>query len=195
MHIALPVEVREQPWWPHSRPFSEFEARLDYLIRKNTGETIDPNILASVWSIPISMTKELVAVFEQENFADNGWFVNDNISRKEAQQVIDLFNNIFDRDISLTDSRFTMIKGRFKEGRKLRKDFGLEQFKAVFEHMKKKWTGTNQEEHLVIDTLCRPSNFQKYLEDARRAYILEKKKKSTTDEGIRIQGIAYKPIQ
>lgn len=88
-------------------------------------------------------------------------------TKAEAEAVIILFNETFARKISLTAYRQRAICARFKEGKKLKPPVTLEQFRAVFEYKKEKWTGTDQEQYLEIETLVAQKHFFKYLDQAR----------------------------
>lgn len=88
-------------------------------------------------------------------------------SKAEAEAILILYNEVFKRKISLTSYRQRAICGRIKEGRKLKPPIGLEQFRAVFEHKKEKWTGTDMEKYLDIETLVAQKHFFKYLDQAR----------------------------
>lgn len=88
-------------------------------------------------------------------------------SRKDAEAVIILFNEIFRRKISLTAYRQRAILARFKEGRKLKPPVTIDQFRAVFEHKKEQWTGGDMEKHLELETLVAQKHFFKYLDQAR----------------------------
>lgn len=88
-------------------------------------------------------------------------------TKVDAEAVIILYNTIFKRKISLTAYRQRAILGRFKEGKKLKPPVTIEQFRAVFEFKKEKWTNTDQEQYLEIETLVAQKHFFKYLDQAR----------------------------
>lgn len=177
--VKIPFAIKDRPWYPHNRRFTEFEARLDFLILRGIGE--DVKDLHTRWRWTLDEAIQFVEIINRTNFLIEDWYLEDESNPKRrvvAQEIINIFNQVFDRKIQLTEPRIRIISARLKEGKKLKPATTKESFKAVFEHMKKEWSDTEMKRHLVIETLCRASHFQKYLEAARLDYINSQKQKS-----------------
>jgi uncharacterized phage protein (TIGR02220 family) len=101
-----------------------------------------------------------------------------------CQEVIDLFNTVFKRQIELTDYRIGIIWARFQEGKKYRLKTTIESFSAVFKFKQKEW-GMDEKmaKHLEIETLCARSNFGKYLDQARAAWLKDNPKPKLNAQG------------
>lgn len=178
MYLKLPISVTDRAWYPKDRCFTEFEARIDYLILKSKGTTINTDTLSKRWIWPTFDTKIFVDMLENTGFVNDEWYQEEENNpqlTREAKDVIELYRSIFKRKIAPSDSRIRTIKARIKEGKKIKQNIGIPQFRAVFEHQQKVWTGTEQERYLTIETMCASKHFFKYLEDARAAYLKQSK--------------------
>lgn len=64
-------------------------------------------------------------------------------------------------EVKKTEQRIKNIRGRLRDGYK------AEDFKKVFEFKFKQWMGGDYQQYLTIDTLTRPGNFSKYLDEVQ----------------------------
>lgn len=85
-------------------------------------------------------------------------------SKIDIHPLIDLFNNIF-------ETNFTVTTGRRKELGKIDSaGFSEEDIRAVFEFKKTKWgPDEKMKQYLTPDTLLRFSNVEKYIEEVKNA--------------------------
>jgi len=196
MHIKLPLLVRDRPWYPKDRPFSEFEARIDYLFRVGAGESVRPDVLAIAWNMHLPVATEMVRMFQGTGFDDVEWIEEEPPSKRRETilEILKVFKEVFEKDKipQLTRSREKCIGARLDEGKRMKPRIGVAQFKAVFEFKKKEWHGTNMEKHLKIETLCAAKHFIGYLEEARDAYKQAHSKKPSQEEGIRLDSVVFK---
>ncbi|MGC3945385.1 MAG: conserved phage C-terminal domain-containing protein [Chryseolinea sp.] len=202
MHIKLDSAIRKEHWYPADRAFTEAEARIDLLLGDEKVNPNDPTLIALLtkrWHWKHAKTREFLQDLINEGFLLRDWGFEDEKEsatdrRARAQEVVDVYNEVFGRRASLNDSRIRTINGRIKEGKRLSPPIGVKQFRAVFEYKKKEWTGTEHEKFLTLETLCRPSLFMGYLEAAREDH---KKKVNATvvpkpEEGVRISGTTFR---
>lgn len=181
MNLKLPISVTDRAWYPKDRRFTEFEARIDYLILKGIESPIDYDTVCKRWLWSKIETSIFIDMLNNTGFVNEEWYQEEENPSKlkhEAIEVIELYRSIFKRKIAPSDSRLRTITARIKEGKRIKQNIGIPQFKAVFEHQKKIWSGTEHEKYLVIETLCAPKHFFKYLEDARSAYLKQSKASS-----------------
>lgn len=177
MLLKLPFAITTLPVFPKDREFTDFEAFVDLLINGHDN-TIDVPELSSKWMWP----EHQVATFIDQY---RPWLNKDiyedelNSPKAIALEVVDVFNQVFNRKVQLNDYRIRTIYARVKEGKKLSPPIGTAQFKAVFEFKKQEWEGTEQEKFLTIETLCAAKHFLKYLEAAREDF---KKKKTVVNK-------------
>jgi uncharacterized phage protein (TIGR02220 family) len=194
MILKLDFAIKDRPWFPASerRRFTEFEARIDYLMQKGSGIELTPLELADRWKWNLDNVSELLGHMQATTFLEGDWYIEDNsaaTSKARASEIIDIFREVTGRKVQLNDHRIRLINGRIKEGKKFKNKVGPAQFRAVFEFKKKEWTGTEQEKYLTLETLCAPKHFFNYLEAAREDY---KKKKAEKDEGTVLPGKLFK---
>jgi uncharacterized phage protein (TIGR02220 family) len=186
MTLKLSFAIRDEQWYPSNRMFTDFEARIDLLIEAGLKGGIDKVsliALAERWEWSILQVNDLIDNINPEDFIE----VDRASKRKaDAQAIVDIYNSVFDRKVQLNDYRIRTISARIKEKN------GPSQFKAVFEHMKEEWTGTEQEKYLTLETLCAAKHFLKYLESARAAYRNKNKLKNTEQNGQRMSGNLFK---
>ena len=82
---------------------------------------------------------------------------------KEIKTIVEFLNSTVQRSFKWqTKETQQLIRGRLAEG------YSIEDFKTVIEYKKDKWTGTDQEEYLQPSTLFRPTNFENYLQQAKK---------------------------
>lgn len=75
-----------------------------------------------------------------------------------TKEIIDYLNSKLGTNYrASTKSTISFINARIKEG------YTLEDFKLVIDKKYKEWKGTQWEKYLTPETLFRPSNFEKYL--------------------------------
>lgn len=92
-----------------------------------------------------------------------------NKNAKNVKDIVELMNQILGTSFKCqTDLTQKLISGRLSEG------YSTQDFKRVIEYKKKDWENTEQEKYLRPQTLFRPSNFESYLQQAKKAG--EKKK-------------------
>ena len=195
MTIKLNSAIQSEHWYPAGRTFTEAEARIDLLLSGVRVDTSNPTYISSLatrWQWMPSHAKIFLEELMKEGFFFRDWILKEDDSkgkRRLAQEVIEIFNSVFDRRIQLNDFRIRMINGRIKEGKSLKPPIGAEQFKAVFEFKKKEWENTEQERYLTIETLCAAKHFLAYLDAARLDY---KKSKQKPEAGVRISGSMFR---
>jgi uncharacterized phage protein (TIGR02220 family) len=195
MYLKLPFAITDRPWFPKDKPFSEFEARIDYLMLKGSGKEPTPLDLAERWKWTLEAVSDLLHFLQVSDFLNQDWFIEEeNPSKVKAliNEVVSVYNEIFDRKVQLNPARERTIRARIKEGSKLKPKVGIDQFRAVFEFKKKDWKGTEQEKYLTLETLCAAKHFFGYLDAAREDYKKTKGKKKEETDGITIEGRLFK---
>ena len=197
MIIKLDAAIRSEHWYPAGRMFTEAEARIDLLLSGARIDTSNPTYIQSLatrWQWQPVFTRTFLEELIREGFFFRDWILKEDSSkdkRKVAQEVIEIFNSVFDRSIQLNDFRMRMINARIKEGKSMKPPIGPEQFTAVFQFKKKEWENTEQERYLTIETLCAAKHFLAYLDAARLDYK-KSKLKSKPGEGVRISGTMFR---
>lgn len=189
--MNLSSRILQEKWYPRDRPFTEFEARIDFLLFIE-GPALKMDELYIRWNWSREDAQALIDLMIEENFVEK--YDDESPSQRKAiaQQVINVFNEVFSRKIQLDEQRTRMINARIKEGKKMKPPIGIDQFRAVFEYKKKEWKGTELEKHLTLKTLCAPSHFLDYLEAARADYLKKKKTKKVKDQGDYLPGVLFK---
>jgi uncharacterized phage protein (TIGR02220 family) len=81
---------------------------------------------------------------------------NNNISNNIYSEVLDYLNQKAGTHYRQVESNYKHIKARLQ-------DFSVEDLKSVINKKCKEWIGTDFEKYLTPETLFRPSNFEKYL--------------------------------
>lgn len=77
---------------------------------------------------------------------------------EEVQEIVDYLNEKSGKKFrSKTENTKKAIHGRLKDG------YSVDDFKKVIDTKVAEWQGTDWEKYLTPDTLFRPSNFEKYL--------------------------------
>jgi uncharacterized phage protein (TIGR02220 family) len=186
--IRTPQAITTEPWYPRDRKFTEFEARMDFIYHRGL---LTPTEAAARWSWSSSDVAELWENLNKEGTLSPPaeWYEKETKPAEVAKEILTIWMHVFGKKVALNDYRIRMINGRIKEGRNNTPPTGPKQFAAVFKYMKEKWTGTDMEGHLKIETLCAAKHFQKYLEEARDAYMKQSKATTTgQEEGIRLPG-------
>jgi uncharacterized phage protein (TIGR02220 family) len=82
---------------------------------------------------------------------------NININNNIYKETIDYLNEKAKTKYRQVENNYKHIKARINEG------FSLEDLKLVIDKKCKEWIGTEFERYLTPETLFRPSNFEKYL--------------------------------
>jgi uncharacterized phage protein (TIGR02220 family) len=197
MMLKLPFAIKDESWYPQNRIFTPMEARIDLLIAAYEAkgvENIDVNATADKWRWSPSDVILLISEYKAQG-TDDYYMKDDSGSAKRrsaAQEVINLYNQVFDRKIQLNDYRLRTISARIKEGKSQVPAIGINQFKAVFEYKKKEWMNTDQEKFLTIETLCAAKHFQKYLDAAREDFKKQNLIKSDQQVGQKLVGSLFK---
>ena len=93
--------------------------------------------------------------------------VNDNIYI-QAKLVIDYLNQRTGKAFRYVDSNLKYISGRLKEG------FTYEDCKKVIDVKVKEWMNNDMAKYLTPETLFRPSNFEKYINQKESGKVLPK---------------------
>jgi uncharacterized phage protein (TIGR02220 family) len=81
---------------------------------------------------------------------------NNNISNNIYCEVLDYLNQKAGTHYRQVESNYKHIKARLQ-------DFSVDDLKSVIDKKCKEWIGTDFEKYLTPETLFRPSNFEKYL--------------------------------
>lgn len=189
-HIKLYTAFKKHALYPKDRQFTEFEAWLDLLISCHPTGNGQWEEIAKKWKWPAGRYddfREALVKMGQVSFTtvedkvqvtiikSDLWFSEseaEQAQKKKAfcQEVIDLYNTTFTRQLHYTTERARMIWSRKIAGTK-KNQITIASFKAVFDHQKKQWENdTHMAKHLELETLIRPANFMKYLDSARDAW-------------------------
>jgi len=94
---------------------------------------------------------------------------NNSEQNEKIQEVIDIFNETFEKRFKRNSAYDRMIIARLNDG------YSLDDFKLVFQYVRWRFEtyGTNyggfDPRFFQIKTLCRPSNFPAYLDQATEA--------------------------
>lgn len=201
-HIRLYLAFRKHPLYPtNDREFTQFEAWMDLLaeVHPEGKIVLKANHYADKWGW---MTSQVFRFFERlvdlklitkdQNGEDyqvhkhKAWYDEEPaVDPKIAEDIIIIFNQIMGKKISLSPHRKEMITARIREGKKMNPPTGIEQFAAVFNHMKKLWSPDEKMcQYLQIETLCAKSHFYKYLDMAREAHRKNDRPKNVDDKAF-----------
>ena len=104
--------------------------------------------------------KEIGTLLEkvQQPLISNNLISNNNININNIyKETIDYLNEKAKTKYRQVENNYKHIKARINEG------FSLEDLKLVIDKKCKEWIGTEFERYLTPETLFRPSNFEKYL--------------------------------
>ena len=93
----------------------------------------------------------------QHSLISNNLISNNNINNNIYKEIIDYLNEKAKTKYRQVENNYKHIRARINEG------FSLEDFKLVIDKKCKEWIGTEFEKYLTQETLFRPSNFEKYL--------------------------------
>ena len=84
-----------------------------------------------------------------------------NEKKETCREIIDFFNSKTGKSYKhTTDATQQAVNGRLAEG------YTVDDFKKVIDSKVSEWQGTEHEKYLTPSTLFRPSNFEKYLQNA-----------------------------
>jgi len=189
MILRLPIDaVLSAPWYPKDRPFTEMEARLDYLLCQGKMSITDAAVR---WGWSEEMVQVILHQIKKESLRPRAsLYEKEEDATQMTGDVVRLFNQIFECKIGVTAKRIRQVKAILKEGNRADDPITLRQFRAVFEFKKKEWTGTDQEKYLQFETLC-SDKFIGYLDAARTAYR-KKMAAPKQEEGIILSGSIVK---
>lgn len=192
-YIRLFTAFRNHQLYPKDRPFTDYEAWLDLLIECYPEGTFifspdnsfkDTIFFKWGWTrqqaqrFVLRLTDLKLIVFKDgkyEIFKKKSWYAPEaaieNYTKEFAIQVVTSFNQVMERRVSLNPAIERAIKARVREGRTMTPPIGLDQFVAVFKHMRHLWTNEepDMKKYLELETLC-GTKFFKYLEKARQAH-------------------------
>ena len=107
-----------------------------------------------------------------KDFKDNNKD-NNKTNNNIYSEVLDYLNLKAETRYRKVENNFKYIKARLNDG------FTIDDFKAVIDKKVAEWKGTEFEKYLTPETLFRPSNFEKYLNQK----IISQKKKPNFDDG------------
>ncbi len=190
MLLKLPFSIRDEAWFPKpgtTTVWTEFEVRIDYLILSASNSVPDIQALAFRWNWPDHHVQKFLESTASEKFVDQDWFEEEKpsnrVRRERTEEVIALFNKVFDRKCRYNLKFEKLICKAIADGVKIKDPAGIPQFRAVFEYKQREWKGTKDELYLRIQTLCSDKFFQ-YLDEARLDYVKRQGLKKTEEEGI-----------
>lgn len=106
-----------------------------------------------------------------KDFKDNNKD-NNKTNNNIYSEVIDYLNLKAETKYRKVENNFKHIKARLNDG------FTIDDFKAVIDKKCQEWKGTEFERYLTPETLFRPSNFEKYLNQK----IIPKKQTTTFEQ-------------
>ncbi len=85
----------------------------------------------------------------------------ENEKKEDCREIIEYLNSKIGKSYKWkTDATQKAIRGRISEG------YSLPDFKKVIDSKVSEWAGTDSEKYLTPSTLFRPSNFEKYFQNA-----------------------------
>ena len=93
----------------------------------------------------------------QHSLISNNLISNNNNINNINKEIIDYLNEKAKTKYRQVESNYKHIQARVSEG------FTLDDFKTVIDKKCQEWIGTEFERYLTPETLFRPSNFEKYL--------------------------------
>ena len=96
---------------------------------------------------------------------------NSNIIKDNNDNNIDICKELIEYLNEKAKTHYRQVESNYKHIRARLKDFSVEDIKTVIDKKCKEWIGTEFERYLTPETLFRPSNFEKYLNQ----HITEKK--------------------
>lgn len=187
-YVKLFLKLQDKPLYPKNCEFTEFEAYVDILMKSHpTGaDERSLNEKAKAWGWDRNMVLRFMTKLCEMRVlskSDGGRYVvlghenyyglpkqNDELAKRFSTEVLECYNQTFDRAIKLNDYRQRTIWARFREGQGMEPKVGLEQFKRVFLYKKSEWENTDMARYLEIETLCARKHFFKYLDQAREAH-------------------------
>lgn len=100
---------------------------------------------------------EFLGVENPIQYNTNNKELNNKTNNNIYIEVLDYLNLKAETKYRKVESNFKHIKARLNEG------FTIDNFKAVIDKKCAEWKGTEFEKYLTPETLFRPSNFEKYL--------------------------------
>lgn len=197
MILKIDFAIKDRPWFPakEGRAFTEFEARIDYLMLKGAGISLTPIEIADRWKWTLEASNDLVHMLETTGWCEGDWYIEEDTAAKRraaAMEIIGIYKEVFNRKVIINDSRIRLINARIAEGKKFKQTIGPAQFRAVFEYKRKEWMNTEHEKYLTLETLCAPKHFANYLEAAREDYKKQRNLLKKEVEGFTLPGKLFK---
>lgn len=93
--------------------------------------------------------------------ADIKTFKDNNIINNKENNII--YNEVLDYLNEKVGTHYRQVEGNYKHIKARLQDFSVDDLKAVIDKKCEEWKGTEWEKYLTPETLFRPSNFEKYL--------------------------------
>ena len=120
---------------------------------------------------------EFLGVENPIQYNTNNKELNNKINNNIYSEVLDYLNLKAETRYRKVENNFKHIKARINDG------FTIDDFKAVIDKKCAEWKGTEFEKYLTPETLFRPSNFEKYLNQK----IIPKKQTTAFEQRIYTQ--------
>jgi len=116
---------------------------------RQVSDTCPPNLILSNLKESISISNN---IYNKDNNSSS------DTKLLEIKEIIDYLNEKLEKRYTYRNTTFNShIRGRLKDG------FTVNDFKEVIDKKYDEWFGTDWEKYLTPDTLFRPGNFEKYL--------------------------------
>ena len=97
------------------------------------------------------------------SISDYNSISNSNIIKDNKDNNIDICKELIEYLNEKAKTHYRQVESNYKYIRARLKDFSVEDIKTVIDKKCKEWIGTEFEKYLTPETLFRPSNFEKYL--------------------------------
>lgn len=89
--------------------------------------------------------------------------LNTNNKNTNKLSINDIYNDILQHLNQKAGTHYRPVESNFKHIKARLQDFTIDELKAVIDKKCNEWLGTEWEKYLTPETLFRPSNFEKYL--------------------------------
>lgn len=97
------------------------------------------------------------------SISNSNYISNSNIIKDNKDNNIDICKELIEYLNEKAKTHYRQVESNYKYIRARLKDFSVEDIKTVIDKKCKEWIGTEFEKYLTPETLFRPSNFEKYL--------------------------------
>lgn len=131
-----------------------------YYFKINTTRLIDM-LSTSGYENDTTGSNENISTGDIENITTNNKNINNKKENKNKYNNICIF--ILEYLNEKAGTRYRLVENNFKHINARLQDFSISDLKCVIDKKVKEWKGTEFEKYLNPDTLFRPSNFEKYL--------------------------------